>query len=138
MSAVQQSRKSRVASVPAIALRYPLTVKALELAFEALSPDGIELSKQSKYQEAAVDGAWSLTKLTLHFRNLGFKPAGPQHMLAFVNSDETVGLVLYGVEPHRTKNTWKTYCIEVQARPLAVAQAWLATRSAPLANLLAL
>jgi len=122
MKSVLPLRKSTAVPAPVIKLSYPLTVKALRQAFEALGPASIELNKQPKYQEATVDGAWSLTRLTLHFRNLGFKPTGPQNMLAFVNSDETIGLVLYGVEPHPTRNAWKNYSIEVQARPRSVAQ----------------
>ena len=138
MSTVRQSRKSTAAVAPVVQLRYPLTTKTLREAFAALSPDGIQLSKQSKYQEATVDGTWSLTKLMLHLRNLGLKPTGPQNVLAFVNHDETIGCILYGVEPHPTRNTWKNYSIEVQARPLSEAQGLQAARAKAPANLMGL
>lgn len=100
-------------------LTYPLTKKALQAAFASLQPQEVRVTKQPGWHEACVDGAWSLAKLRQAFRALGFKPTGNAEALLFVNSDKTVGLQCFGVEPHPTKNTWKSYCFEVQARSKA-------------------
>lgn len=98
-------------------LSYPLTKKALLAAFGELAPDDVRVTKQRGWHDACVDGAWSLTRLRKVFRALGFKPTGLPDALLFVNEAQTVGLQCFGVEPHPTKNTWKSYCFEVQARP---------------------
>lgn len=97
-------------------LRFPLTKKALAAAFSLLRPDDIRVSKAPGWHEASVDGAWSLTRLRAHFRSLGFCPVGHPDDLLFVNKTEDVGFQCHGVDPHPTRNTWKTYCVEVQAR----------------------
>jgi hypothetical protein len=99
-------------------LTYPLTKKALRAAFEPLQPTDIQVTRKESWNDAVVDGSWSLTKLRAHFRALGFKPTGKPDDLLFVNEAGTVGLQMQGAQIHPTKNTWKTYYVEVQARPL--------------------
>lgn len=100
----------------AVALSYPLTKKALASAFEPLNPKGIHVTKTPGWHEASVGGSWSLARLRAHFKSLGFRPTGRADALLFVNEARDVGFQCHGVEPHPTKNTWKTYCVEVQAR----------------------
>jgi hypothetical protein len=98
-------------------LQFPLTKKALLASFAALEPESVTVDKRPGWHEGCVNGAWSLTKLMAHIKALGFDVVGRKDQLLFVNGENTVGLQLFGVAPHPTKNTWKTYSVEVQARP---------------------
>jgi hypothetical protein len=117
------SQHSPVASdATSSVLSYPLTVEALQNAFAALKPEHIRVDSGIGRDEAVVDGEWSLSRLRAHFKAMGYKKTGDTDSLAFVNDENTVGFVLFGVAPHPTKNTWRTYTIEVQARSLDVAR----------------
>jgi hypothetical protein len=100
-------------------LRYPLTKKSLSAAFSALAPEGIRVTRMSGRHEAEVDGEWALSRLISQFSVLGFKSVGKKDMLLFVNDEQTVGLRLQGVRPNPRTNTWRTFSIEVEARPLS-------------------
>lgn len=106
------------ASHPLPVLRFPLSKKALTAAFAPLCPESIEVTKSPGWHEAVIHGAWSLTRLKRHFANLGFTATGRDDDLLFVNATQDVGFQCQGVTPHPTKNTWKDYCVEVQARRL--------------------
>lgn len=101
-------------------LHYPLTEKALQGAFEPLQPESIYVSRQGA--EATIDGAWSLSTLRKHFSELEFVAIGHPDSLLFVNRQRTIGFQCQGVDPHPKKNTWKTYCVEVQSRSSEEAQ----------------
>jgi len=115
--------KPTVVRASASALKYPLTRKMLREAFAGLEPEAVSLEKFPGAQEATVDGLWSLSMLTAYIKGLGLAQTGRKDQLAFVNENQTVGIVLSGAEPHPTKNTWSKYSIEVQARPLSAAMA---------------
>ncbi|MCC5617909.1 hypothetical protein LC605_23055 [Nostoc sp. CHAB 5836] len=98
-------------------LCYPLTKKKLELAFEVLSPNFVEVFRRSQgWHEGVVDGAWSLSRLRTHLKVIGFKPVPCTDTLLFVNASADVGVQLFGAEHDKAKNTWKNYTVEVQAR----------------------
>jgi hypothetical protein len=106
------------------ALKYPLTKKALGVAFAALNPQSIRVYKTSGFHEAVIDGEWSLTRIKAHLKALGYFQTGKKDALLFVNESKTVGFQLQGISPHPDpkKNTWRTYNIEVQARPASLAK----------------
>jgi len=101
-------------------MQYPLTEKALQAAFEPLRPDSIDVSRRGA--EATIHGAWSLSTLRRHFAELEFVAIGHPDSLLFVNQQRTIGFQCQGVDADPRKNTWKTYCVEVQSRSSEEAQ----------------
>lgn len=98
-------------------LCYPLTKKKLELAFEALGPNFVKVSRRSRgWHEGVVDGAWRLSRLRAHLKAIGLTPVPYKDDLLFVNASADVGVQLFGAEQDKAKNAWKSYSIEVQVR----------------------
>lgn len=98
-------------------LSYPLSKKSLSQAFADLNPESIAVGRPIQgYQEAVVDGAWSLSRLRSHLKRLGFKAAGSAEQLLFVNEGADVGVQLMGAVAHPTMGRWISFSVELQAR----------------------
>ena len=96
-------------------VKFPLTVSGLNTAFAAIQPQSVSIGFQKR--DAILDGAWRLTELRRQFALLGFAPVGHPDSLLFTNEDRTVGLQCHGVEIDGVKGTWRTFYVEVEARP---------------------
>lgn len=98
------------------ALAYPLSHKRLQEAFAALHPGWIQVRSHRGFQDAVVDGAWTLPVLRQRLRLLGLEPVEHSDGLLWTNSAQDVGVQIFGIDRHPRLPTWKTYTIEVQAR----------------------
>ena len=119
LEALRETSAKADAAIPA--LQFPLTRKALQAAFAKLHPENIELTKNPRWHEAEVQGAWTLPQIRARLRALGFVQTGEKNALAFVNDEKTVGVVLQGAVGHINLKlrTWTRFTIEVCAQPLS-------------------
>lgn len=101
-------------------LKKPLTTKSVLRAFSSLALSAEAVQVTSDGTEAAVYGEWSRAKLLQVFKQLGF--ASLDGGYAFVNDRSTVGIVLQGTSIDPSKNRFRTFGFEVQARTLLEAR----------------
>lgn len=97
-------------------LTFKLTGRALRTAFEVLEPERIRLDKNPGWHEAIIDGAWSFARIQRHLACMGLARVGGCDSRCFSDQAGAVEVVLHGVEPHPTRNTFRSWTIEVIAR----------------------
>lgn len=103
-------------------LAHPLSIQSLHEAFKDLSPSCVLVRSRRGFQDAVVDGAWTLPVLRAHLRSLGLQPIQHTDSLLWSNAAKDVGIQLFGIDRHPHLPAWKTYTIEVQARKNSAAR----------------